>query len=191
MPKKPSKASLFIELAQPDKDGFADKVSIEKFTGRYAGLVFGNGGSWCRDDGGLATLYNIRRHKTKGRITGVSLHGYKKHIIRKEISPAIRRELSDKCCVVLGTSNVEIDHKDGRRDDTKPKSEQQTSDFQPLSKAANDAKRNHCKQCRETDKRFDATTLGYAKSQVKGNGTYRGSCVGCFWFDPKAFRSEL
>lgn len=64
-------------------------------------------------------------------------------------------------------------------------------DFQPLSKAANNAKRQHCKNCRDTNLRFDAKKLGYRVSQVKGNGKYRGSCVGCYWHDPKFFNREV
>jgi len=38
---------------------------------------------------------------------------------------------------------------------------QTLEDFQPLSKAANDAKRQFCKECRRTRKRFDAKLLEY------------------------------
>ena len=64
-------------------------------------------------------------------------------------------------------------------------------DFQPLSKAANNAKRQHCKRCRETGRRFDAKRLGYRVSQFKGNGVYNGMCVGCYWHDPKRFNCEV
>jgi hypothetical protein len=38
-------------------------------------------------------------------------------------------------------------------------STQKLEDFQPLSKAANDAKRQHCKICMRTGERFDAKKL--------------------------------
>ena len=60
-----------------------------------------------------------------------------------------------------------------------------------LSKAANNAKRQHCKECRATDKRFDAKLLGYSVGQVKGNGVYEGSCAGCYWYDPFVFNQEV
>lgn len=64
-------------------------------------------------------------------------------------------------------------------------------DFQPLSKAANDAKRQHCVECRETGIRFDAKRLGYSVSQVRGNGLYNGTCVGCYCHDPIFFNREM
>ena len=194
MKKKESLCDLFLELAKPDKDGFSRKVSEDEFVGGYAGLKLGNGGSWCRDDGTLAKKYNIIRHK-KGRgnkIEFIQLESYKKNPIQKPIPMHIKKALKNKLCVVLGISNVEIDHKDGRRDDPRlnDANKVEISDFQPLSKAVNAAKRQHCKKCRETGKRFDATKLGYEKAQVKGGGDYNGTCIGCYWYDPLVFNQQ-
>lgn len=188
-----SKASLFLELATPDSEGFSRKVKVRRFVGKYETLKMGNGGSWCRDDGSLAKHYNVVRHKEGGKITAVELHGYKKAPIEKPIPAEIRQELKDKPCAVLAISKVEIDHRDGRRDDPRlgdPK-RLKLSDFQPLSKAVNLAKRQHCKRCRQTNKRFDARLLGYSAAQWKGNGIYRGSCIGCYWHDPQRFNREV
>lgn len=189
MGKQPSKADLFIELACPDAQGFSKPVSVDLFVGKYERLKMGNGGDWCRDDGSLAKRFNIKRHKAGNRIVEVSLHGFKKQPIKKPIPARIRNALKDKKCAILGTGKVEIDHKDGRRDDPRLgyASSVKIEDFQPLSKAANNAKRQHCKTCRTTGKRFDASSLGYSIGQVKGNGTYEGSCVGCYWYDPFEF----
>lgn len=187
--KHPTKKELFLELAKPDTNGFSRAVSVDEFTGRYAGLVFGNGGSWARDDGGLAKQYNIRRHKDGGRIVAVELQGYKKNPIDKTINATIARQIRRRPCVILGTGDVEVDHKDGRRDDPRlnDPNRQTAADFQPLSKPANNAKRTHCKRCRETNRRFDATTLGFPVAQVLGNGEYNGTCTGCYWYDPPEF----
>jgi len=191
----PTKAELFLELATPDEDGFSREVSVEEFDGRYSGLRFGNGGSWARDDGPLGKKYNVVRHKRgKGnRTTHVELQGFNKNPKEKSISQAVRKALKGQKCPVLGTSQVEIDHKDGRYDDSKVANAatQSIKDFQPLSKAANYAKRQHCKRCADTGQRFDAKTLGYTVSQVKGNGKYRGTCVGCYWYDPYVFNQSL
>ena len=114
-----------------------------------------------------------------------------KQVIEKLIPGKIRQQLKDKRCSVLSTSNVEIDHKDGRRDDPRPPDELEVDDFQPLSKVANNAKRQHCKKCRAMGKRFDAKWLGYRKGQVHGNCKYAGICVGCYWHDPFYFNSEI
>ena len=191
----PTKAELFLELALPDEDGFSRKVPVEEFKGRYIGLVLGNGGSWSRDDGSLGKKYNVVRHK-KGKgnpITHVELQGYNKNPKHRPISQSVREELKGQKCRVLNTSQVVIDHKDGRYDDSKVANtaSQEVKDFQPLSKTVNYAKRQHCKRCAETGQRFDAKTLGYNVSQVKGNGKYRGTCVGCYWYDPHAFNQSL
>ncbi len=187
-----SKRELFLELAQPDKDGFSREVNIAEFVGRYERLRFGNGADWCRDDSTLAKTYNVVRHKQGNKIHAIELHGLKKVPISKPIPKKIRSEIVQQRCVVLDVGKVECDHKDGRRDD--PRLNDPTlvtlDDFQPLSKAANNAKRQHCKNCRETNLRFDARKLGYNVSQVKGNGHYRGTCIGCYWHDPKFFNQE-
>lgn len=190
----PSKSDLFLKLAKPDKRGFSRAVGIDEFKGQYAILGLGNGGSWCRDDGGLAKTYNIRRNKEGGKIVSVELQGMKKNPIGKAINPRIKAYFKGKSCVVLGTTGtVEVDHKDGRRDDPRLNDikRQVCADFQPLSKHANNAKRQHCKRCRATGNRFDARILGYKKAQVKGNGRYNGTCEGCYWYDPVEFRNLL
>ncbi|GAA9078741.1 hypothetical protein Taitung276_12860 [Helicobacter pylori] len=39
-----SKKELFLELAQPDKNGMSRWVSAIEFVGKYQGLQLGNGG---------------------------------------------------------------------------------------------------------------------------------------------------
>lgn len=150
--KKGSKNDLFLQLACPDKLGFSRQVSVEEFVGEYLDLRFGNGADWARRDGTLAKYYNIRLHKKgKGnKTTHVELQGYKKvPPIQKPIPNHLRQAIVAQDCVVLGTSKPECDHKDGRLDDPRLSDVNQVTveDFQPLSKAANDAKRQHCVEC--------------------------------------------
>ena len=88
---------------------------------------------------------------------------------------------------ILAIGNPECDHKDGRRDDP---GRITLDDFQPLFKAANNAKKQHCEEFRKTDKRFDAKRLSYSTSQWVGNGRYMRTCVGCYWHDPFNFNQE-
>ena len=65
---------------------------------------------------------------------------------------------------VNGTSEntkIEVDHKDGRKKDMRvsDQSTQRLEDFQPLCKAANDIKRQICKNCKQTDKCWDAKNI--------------------------------
>ena len=194
--RKDSKNALFVELARPNESGFSREVSVDEFVGKYQRLQFGNGADWARKDGTLAKHYKICLHK-KGRgnkITHVELQGYAEKSAQKPIPTKIRQQIIANRCVVLGTSKPECDHKNGRPDDDPrlSKGSQVTmDDFQPLSKAANDAKRQHCKNCRNTGKRFDAKRLGYQVSQVIGGEDYIDTCKGCYWHDPIFFNKEV
>ncbi len=153
----------------------------------------GNGGDWCRHDSKLAQEYNVVRNKEKGRIVSVQLNGFNKKPIKKTIKASIVKKIKQKRCVILHTSNPEVDHKNGRLDDPKSlnTSTQTMQDFQPLSKAANDAKRQHCKKCRKSGTRFDAASIGYPMSYYEGDAKHQGTCVGCYWYDPLEFRAKL
>ena len=194
--KPDSKNALFIELAKPNKSGFSRVVSVKEFIGKYQRLIFTNGADWARTDGTLAKYYKVIRHKRgKGnKTTHVELRGYAEVSKQKPIPTGIRREITAKRCVVLDTGKPECDHKNGRPDDEPRLSNVRLvtmDDFQPLSKHANDAKRQHCKNCRNTGIRFDATRLGYSVSQVIGGKEYVDTCVGCYWHDPFFFNSEV
>ena len=191
---KISKVQLFLELAKPDETGNSRKVLISEFIDKYERLQFGNGGDWCRTDGTLAKKYIVERHKQGNSIIAVQLFGLNtKKQIHKQIRSDIVKEISSQKCAVLYISNVEVDHKDGHRDDyenLKPEN-QKIDDFQPLSPAVNEAKRQHCKVCRGNKVRFDARVLGFSKGAWVGNGQYRGTCVGCYWYDIKKFNEEI
>ena len=197
MLRKNSMAGLFLELANPDSDGFSREVHVSEFKNQYSRLQMGNGGSWCRDDGRLAQKYKVIRYKEGGignKIVYIKLDGLNPNPISKPIPLFIRKSLKGKKCVVLhNRSSIEIDHKIGWRDDPKLSdiSQLKISDFQPLSKAANDAKRQHCIRCQDSNRRFDAKKLGYRVSQIEGGEDYQGTCVGCYWYDPYAFNQEV
>lgn len=70
-----TKAELFIELAEPDKDGISRWVFTSEFVGKYSELELLNGLSWGRKSSALAKKYNIattnyqrfKADKTKNR----------------------------------------------------------------------------------------------------------------------------
>ena len=84
-----------------------------------------------------------------------------------------------------------VDHKDGRKDDINVDEHHDISDFQPMHKNVNVAKRTHCKECINTGIRFDATVLGYSCAQWIGDYVYRGTCVGCYWYSPIEFNQKV
>ena len=194
-----TKTELFLELAKPDKDGCSRWVSVSEFVGEYADLKFGNGASWARKESTLAKQYKIEFDKTitvgngidRIRLNGKNYGDYSQHI-RAEI----KREIKAKRCVVLGTSNPEVDHKNGMKNEDRvmKNEEQKLSDFQPLSKAANDAKRQFCKECMRTGIRYDAKQLGYPMSYYEGGQKHNNeenACIGCYWYDPLEFKRHL
>jgi len=201
-----TKKDLFTELANPDKNGKSRWIDIKEFIGDYKELKLGNGGSWCRANSSLAKEYIIEFDKTitKGNsIDKIRLNGFNTSNdknISQTIRADIKREISKQRCILLGTNRscdhkVEVDHKNGRKVDERIMNTktQVLDDFQPLSKPANDAKRQFCKECNDTNLRYDAKLLGYPISFTKGNINFTKEigCNGCFWYDPIAFRQEL
>jgi len=197
---------LFEELANPDKNGISPWVDVEKFVGKYKALKLGNGGSWCRKESALAKKYIVvfKKDVTPGNsIDKIKLNGYNS---QKSFNQNIRKDIrdfyKDKNCVMLGVkggsenTKIEIDHKDGRKNDPRisNKETQKLEDFQPLCKAANDAKRQICKHCKETGKRWKATNIKgnpYDFYEGDENYTEKLGCVGCYQYDPVAYRKSV
>lgn len=194
-----TKTELFLRLAQPDENGCSRWVDTSEFVGEYAELKFGNGASWARKESTLAKSYIVEFDKsiTPGNgIDRVRLNGFNNGDFSQHIRADIKRTIRAQRCVVLGTSNPEVDHKNGMKNESRVmrNEDQQLSDFQPLSKAANDAKRQYCKDCRRTGIRFDAKILGYPISYYAGVATHNfeeDACIGCYWYDPLEFKKHL
>lgn len=198
-----TKTELFLELAKPNKNGISRWVSISEFVGKFKDLQLGNGGSWCRKSSSLAKKYIVEFDKsiTKGNsIDRIRLNGLN---TEKSFNQAIRQDIKDfyknKNCVMLGingnseNTKIEIDHKDGRKNDLRVSDikTQKLEDFQPLCKAANDAKRQICKKCVATGKRWNAKNLkGNPYPFYDGDENYTAElgCVGCYQYDPVEYR---
>lgn len=200
-----TKTNLFIELAAPDDSGVSRWVHTSEFVGKYSVLKLGNGGSWCRASSSLAKRYNVELDKSI--TSGISIDAIRLNGIRmeKSFNQAIKKEIRDfykgHKCVMLGVAGfsentkIEIDHKDGRKDDwrvSNPET-QKLEDFQPLCKAANDIKRQICKVCKKTNKRWDATNIKgnpYAFYEGDVHFTEDLGCVGCYQYDPVQYRKS-
>ncbi len=198
-----TKTELFIELSKPDEKGISRWVYVNEFVDEYKSLQLGNGGSWCRKSSTLARKYNVEFDKnlTKGNtIDAIRLNGFNEEVVfNQHIRKDIKDYYSDKKCVMLGikgfseNTKIEIDHKDGRKDSHRVSNtkSQKLSDFQPLSKAANDAKRQICKECKKTDKRWSAKNiLGNPFDFYEGDENYSQDlgCIGCYQYDPVEYR---
>jgi len=200
-----TKNELFIELAQPDDSGVSRWVCVNEFIGKYSVLRFGNGVDWARVGGQLSKKYKIEFDKsvTSGnRIDRIRLNGFNTNFIfNQSIRSDIKKEIAHNKCVMLGVNGnsintiIEIDHKDGRKKniDVSNLKTQRLEDFQPLCKAANDIKRQICKICKQTNRRFDAKDIvGNPYSFYMGNEEFTDElgCIGCYQYDPVAYRKE-
>ncbi len=196
---------LFLELAQPNENGVSRWVRTTEFIGKYKPLELGNGCSWGRKESQLQKLYKVEFNKsiTPGnridaiRLVGKNTEQHFNQAIRKDICEEIRK----RKCVMLGVNGtsantqIEVDHKDGRKNDMRVsnQSTQRLEDFQPLCKAANDIKRQICKNCKATDKRWDARNIeGNPYSFYEGDENYTETlgCVGCYQYDPVEYRIQ-
>lgn len=200
-----TKTDLFLELAKPDSEGKSRWVQVSEFTGKYAALKLGNGGSWCRKESILAKKYHIEFDKTQtpgNSIDAVRTNGYNNNTsFNQAIRSDIKEYYKNKPCVMLGivgnseNTKIEIDHKDGQKNDDRVSNlqTQQLKDFQPLCKAANDAKRQICKRCIETRKRWDARNLeGNPIAYYKGGESLdEYGCEGCYQYDPVEYRKTV
>ena len=203
---KKTKEEKFLELANPNKEGVSRWVKTNEFIGNYEDLQLGNGGSWCRANSSLAKKYIVEfdKSQTNGNsIDAIRLNGFN---IQKSFNQSIRKDIKDfykdKNCVMLGVcgksenTKIEIDHKDGRKNDSRVADlkSQNLNDFQPLCKPANDMKREICKNCKKTNKRWDARNIPgniYAFYEGDENYTKELGCVGCYQYDPVAYRNFI
>ena len=207
MSQSKSKWELFVELANPDpKTGVSRWVDERtEYVGRYSVLIHKNGWDWGRESSELRRRYMVEvdRTKTPGNsIDRVRLVGYKKdETFNNRIRNDIRKIIKTQKCVMLGVNGesentrIEVDHKDGRKDDMRVSDmqTQRVEDFQPLCKAANDIKRQICKNCKRTNKRWRATNIaGNPFDFYQGNEDFNPEtgCKGCYQYDPVEYRIQ-
>ncbi|MBR8464459.1 restriction endonuclease [Campylobacter sp. faydin G-24] len=200
-----TKTELFLKLANPDENGISEWIDVSKFVGEFKDLQLGNGGSWCRKSSTLAKRYIVEFDKTKSSgnsIDAIRINGFNTNQnFNQNIRQDIRDYYKNKKCVMLGingkseNTKIELDHKDGRKNDLRVSdiSTQKLEDFQPLCKAANDAKRQICKICKEKNKRWDAKNIpGNPYSFYEGDENYTNElgCRGCYQYDPVEYRKS-
>ena len=185
-------------LAKPNKLGFSRKIFAIEFINEFNILRSGNGYKWPEQ---LKGKYLFERGGS-GDNWYIELKGFDNNQvgtrqIRKDILIEIRRLRCEHTGFFGITSdNIEVDHRNGRYDDLNVLNleTQNLNDFIPLTRRSNLYKRSAgCIPCKKTNKRFDATKLGYTIAFTKGDINYEDSlgCDGCYWFSPKKFKESL
>ena len=189
-----SPAKIFIKN-YIDANGCSELIYIEDLIAKYGdGFKSNNGCQWARKGGTIDKNYILKRYQAKdlggsgNRVVAVQTFGFRETVENHSIPTAVKRALKDARCAVLGvlTTDMEIDHKNGKYD-TEHYTE---NDFQHLTKAVNDAKREHCKRCNETGCRFKASLLGYSVDYIEGDEN-SPTCQGCYWYDPQLFNHTI
>ena len=150
----PNQILLIIlrKILTPDEDGYSDWISLNELTEYAMSFKTRNGQQWCRSgvDG-----YVIEKEYVNGAAAKFRLGGFIKQETNRTIPTSIKtwyKTNNPKCAILDVHSNNEIDHKDGTYENTVDVNKLTMDDFQPLSKSANDAKRQHCKICKDTGK---------------------------------------
>lgn len=162
-------------------------------------LIPNNGVQWERN---TRKYLNVKLIKEGNKTIGYKFDGFNinNEIKNRQINPEIRKYFDDKNCAHTGSPNKnynkhEIDHKNGRynEDNVFNIETQKIDDFQPLTQESNKQKREVCKKCKKTNKRYDATYLGYNISVIEGILEYNEElgCVGCYWYDCNKFKKSL
>lgn len=188
-----SKTDIIIEAMKIDVSGISpwwDIAELEKITGIS---LRGNGSPYFQKDRGVGLKYIIEKdmlgtNKLQKVRTVGAVHTTNRQV---PVPKEIKAFYTGKACVFCGTySQIEIDHKDGTRE---PCEYPCIVDFQPVCGHCNKVKRERCKECRVSGKRFDARLLGFVVGWVRGRTQFSPStirCVGCYWHDPNEFRKQ-
>lgn len=187
---------LFLQHYPVDENGYSEIALMEDLIEICPDFKTKNGCQWARSGEGswLGKQFEIeRKHKygNTGAVISVQLVGFRQKQEYHNIPNNIRQSIDKRCRVLdIGTNiefaNIELDHKDA----TYQTKELTVDDFQPLCKTVNDAKRQHCKECRENGIRFDAKRIGSNISYSSGDA-YSNTCIGCYWNDTYDFWQKV
>lgn len=183
-----NRTELVLELFNPDENGVSRWVKKTDMVGKYETLYPTNGNHWYRNRG-LSHLI-LEKKKDEQNVDCWRFNGLKENKTNRSIRKDIRDFLIKKPCVITNiiSSDNEIDHRDGRYpDEVMDIKTQKVEHFQTLHPTLNKQKRSDCLKCKNTGLRYDAKDRGCTVSVVSGNINYEGSCIGCFWYDPKLF----
>lgn len=167
--------------------GISGYILIKDLEEKVGFSLSGNGSSYLRDDANLGLKYILDKQYANGRLLLVRTLGFKISIISNDPTAEIKQLIYvQKCSICPTSTNIECDHKDGRYITVSDKLE----DYQPLCGHCNKVKREACKRCIQTGKRYDARERGFFNGWTFGDRYFNITtygCVGCYLYDVKAF----
>lgn len=190
MSKTPTElGKLFERIAKPDAQGISQVILIKDLIKYSPDFETTNGCSWARSHTSyLGKKYIIKRSKLGNKVHSIQLIGFNTDPEKHNIPQNVRNYFKDKpSCFSGSQQDLQIDHKNGKYNDEDPND---INNYQILTRQENDIKRQYCKSCKNTGKRFDAKSLGFGISWTAGDEK-SSSCIGCFWNDIKDFRQKV
>jgi hypothetical protein len=199
---KNSQSGKLESIMNIDQNGISEWFEIEYLEKTLKFQIRGNGTPLLNKNRGLGTKYKIEKkyickdgikisEQAAGKIIAVRTIGFADIKGYGTPSAETLKIIKKQKCSFCGTGGpVEIDHKDTYLDYI---GELPLEEFQPLCRRCNDLKRERCKKCKNTGKRFNALTLGYTVPFTSGNENFNEEtrCKGCYFNDPREFRSKL
>lgn len=203
IPKKRN-YELVLDIYKPNIDGMSDWKTREEL--ENTALALGNNGNTRHGIVYSVSQYiwEIKRKNDKctGRIEKVRTIGINLDVnTNRPIGKDIRQYFKDSVCVVCGTKDIIIDHKNDLYNDPRVLNiETQTKDdFQPLCNSCNLRKRQVCKKSKDSGVRYKATSIPmlsiFGIDYIEGNETLDISnpkaMVGTYWYDPKKFMTYI
>lgn len=175
---------LFVEIVEPDENGYSKEISIEELASYEPDFRTTNGSQWSRTNSWLGKQYKIKKTYKGNRVNTITLIGLQDKKEHHSIPKKVYDYYKGKTCVFTGSNDrIEIDHKDARYS----KNYFELEDYQPVCKAMNDIKREICKKCKNCGKRPKGTALGFSYDYLQEEET-SNYCKGCFYYDPIQFR---
>ena len=203
--RKKSKILRVLErVVKISKKGTSELIDIDKKALKLRGckpLEIGyfqsnNGVPYLRRESPICRKYQVQRvyDKLSGSLIGFKLIGFNKSIqysrsIPQEVRKATLERYNCKCVLCGATERLEVDHKNGRYNAVTNK----VDDFQILCKNCNDKKREKCKKCTASGRRYNvqeeiSPTL-YKVPFTHGDSKYTAKlgCKGCFMYDIEDF----
>ncbi len=173
-------------------DGHSDWIEREDFP-RYGFNTYSFSRRGTPEHFPQGLLWDIVRegkgHSKVLRVRCVGIDPKQDHHIHSTIRSDIRNEIKARPCIITGSNSlIEVDHRAGNKTHplhihTDDPNKQTVDDFQPLTKALNDIKREACKKCVATGHRPERPPFLGGGPMISGEG-----CFGCFWMQPELYK---
>jgi hypothetical protein len=189
---------MVLHIAKPDKEGKSREITRDEIESIHHS--FGNiMGTW---QAALKKIHTfVFKHGLGNSWTSFHLTGFNDNPFSQTIRPDIDREIKKEPCVFCGChSDIQTDHKDGRKNDPQVSNQktQRKEHFQSTDRHCNMVKKTRCEECRKCGLRPDVRKVVPFMESCPVGWTVGGEqydpnvgCEGCWFFDPRKFMAAI